>query len=117
MKTWVIKCSSPFCGTNEYFKAYSENDPTLNEDFRDIENEIVNDLWDNYNWMLHLEDEEFEYEEEEEAAWEEAWSDWVENCSIVAEETDDFSLYSIEGSIEGDDLDVIYDERNKNKDS
>lgn len=112
IKSWLITASAPFCGTEQYYCAFSEGDPLGYSDFP--YEEIVNDLWDDYSWMLHLEDEEYESEDEEQEAYDKAYEDWKYDCSIDSEE---MSLKDLQDYISGgpkseNDLpEIIYDER------
>jgi len=102
IKPWLICASAPICGTSNYYCAYSDGDPLISENFP--YSEIIEDLWDNYSWLLHLEDEEYESEEEEQKAYDEAYDDWEYDCSITSEEMD-LELDNPE------DYEIIYDER------
>ncbi len=111
MKKWLIKASAPFCGTDTYYRAYSEQDPL--EACPEIWDEIVEELWDNYSYLLHLEDEEFDSDEEYEEAYDQAYENWKEDCSIYAEEAtdEDFEMNAPGGDL--DALEIKYDERNE----
>lgn len=63
-KTWLISASAPVCGTDTYYIAYSKVNPELLEEYSSIWDEIVQELWDMYSWCLHLDDEEYNSEEE-----------------------------------------------------
>ena len=52
IKTWLITASSPFCGTDTYYRAYSEVNPELLESWDSICDGIIQELWDMYNWCL-----------------------------------------------------------------
>lgn len=112
IKTWLIKASAPVCGTDTYYLAYSEDNPEYLEDWVDMEIDIIQDLWDNYSWCLHLDDEEYDSEEEEQEAYDQAFEDWRCDCEIIVEEVE--SEEEIEEVAPGGDIesiDVIYDER------
>lgn len=119
MKSYLIEAQAPFVGCVEYYAAYAEDDSfEMSETWSDIERELCEDLWYNYNYCLHLEDYTEEdireegydsYEDFEEAQ----YSSWIEDCSInisecPEEELDDYAPG-------GGHLDVIYDERTKNE--
>lgn len=106
MKSWLIRASAPVCVTDTYYCAFCDNDPLIEPDFP--YSEITQELWDNYSYLLHLEDEEYESEEE---AYEQAREDWDYDCEIIA---DEMPLNEIQdyltGSIESN---IIYDKRPK----
>ena len=112
IKSWLITASAPFLGTEEHYCAFSKEDPLDSPNFPYAE--ITEDLWNSYSWMLHLEDEEYESEEEEEA-YDQAYEDWRYDCDFKSEE---MSVEDLQGYIPGgpeskDDLpEIIYDERN-----
>ena len=112
MKTWLITAEAPICGTSTYYCAFSDGDPLDKDDFP--YDEITAELWDNYSWLLHLEDEEYESEEEYDEAYIQAYEDWKCDCNIYS---DEMSLKDLQDYIPGgpksdkDLPDVIYDER------
>lgn len=97
MKHWLITLKTPIASIKEYYGALSETDPTEEEDFISAEMEIIEESWQDYNYLLHLEDEEYSSEEEEEEAWEEAYQNWIEECYCVAHESSDeeFNEYDV----------------------
>ena len=111
IKTWLISTSAPVCGTDTYYVAYSETNPELLEEWDNICENIIQELWDSYSWTLHLEDDEYDSEEEEQEVYEQAWEDWKCDCDIyVAEATqEDLENVAPGGSI--DDIEIVYDER------
>ncbi len=111
MKKWLIKASAPFCGTDIYYRAYSEQNPL--EACPDAWDTIVEELWESYSHLLHLEDEDFESDEEREEALDQAYESWKEDCNIYAEEAtdEDFEINAPGGEL--DALEIIYDERNE----
>jgi hypothetical protein len=102
IKPWLITGSAPICGTNEYYCAYSEGNPLDADNFPF--DEIIEDLWNNYSYLLHLEDEEYESEEEKEEAYDQAREDWNCDCSFTSEEMD----LELDNP---DEYSIIYDER------
>jgi hypothetical protein len=102
IKPWLIAVSAPICGTDTYYCAYSEDDPLNYDDFPF--DEITNYLWDNYSYLLHLDDEEYESEEEREEAQDQAYEDWKCDCNFSSEEMD----LELDNP---DDYETIYDER------
>lgn len=113
IKKWLITASSPFCGTDTYYRAYSESNPELLESWDSICDDIIQELWDAYSGCLHLDEEEYESEEEELEAYDQAWEDWKYDCNISVDEAteEDFEDNAPGGDI--DAIEVIYDEREK----
>ena len=54
--------------------------------YDNIERQLIEDSWDQYSWTLHLEDDDYESEEEYEEACNEAYENWVEDTEITWEE-------------------------------
>ena len=102
IKTWLIIASAPICGTDIYYCAYSKEDPLSYDDFPF--DEITEYLWESYSYLLHLDDEEYESEEEREETWDQAYEDWQCDCSFSSEEMD-LELYN------PDEYEIVYDER------
>lgn len=112
IKTWLIKASAPVCGTDTYYLAYSEDNPEYIKEWSDIEDQIIQDLWDSYSWCLHLDDEEYDSEEEEQEAYDQAYEDWKCDCEISVEEVE--SKEEIEDIAPGGDInsiEIVYDKR------
>ena len=110
-KTWLITASAPVCGTDTYYKAYSEVNPELLDTWNDIWDEIVEDLWNTYSWTLHLEDEEYESEEEENEAYEQAYEDWRYDCEIYVNEATEEDLEDVAPGGDVNAIEIVYDER------
>ena len=111
IKTWLITASAPICGTDTYYGAYSEDNPELLKNRNYICNQIVEELWDNYSWGLHLEDGEYESEEEEQEVYEQAYEDWKYDCNIVVEEATEEDLEDVAPGGNIDNIEIVYDER------
>lgn len=110
IKTWLISASTPLCGTDTYYVAYSEANPELLEDWNYIYNDIIQELWDDYSWGLHLDDEEYESQEEADKAYEQAWEDWKCDCNINVDEATEEDLEDVApGGV--DNIEIVYDER------
>lgn len=112
IKSWLVTASAPFCGTEQYYCAFSEGDPLDSPDFP--YDEVIDDLWNDYSYLLHLEDEEYETMEEEEEAYDQAYEEWKQDCNFDSEEMslEDLQDYISGGPKSEDDLpDIIYDER------
>jgi len=111
MKTWLITATAPVAGCEEHYVAYSKENPETLQCWDDIVMNIVQELWDSYSWCLHLDDVEYDSEEEETEAYDQAWEDWSCDCSIYAEES---SEEEVQDNAPGGDinaLEVVYDER------
>lgn len=111
IKTWLITASAPICGTDTYYRAYSENNPEFLENWNDICDDIIQELWDNYSWGLHLEDEEYESQEEEDEAYDQAWEDWKCDCEICVDEATEEGLKDVAPGGNIDNIEIVYDER------
>ena len=110
MKRWLIKADAPICGTDTVYLAYCDNDPL---EIDGVYEQIVEDLWDKYSWCLHLDDEEYETEEDREEAYDQAWEDWKYDCNIYAEETTDEEIEMLAPAGDVNNIDIIVDERNE----
>ena len=113
IKSWLVTVSTPFCGTEQYYCAFSKKDPLDWPAFP--YEEITDALWNEYSWMLHLEDEEYESKEEEQEVYDQAYEDWRYDCDFKSEEMsiEDLQDYIPGGPKSKDDLpEIIYDERN-----
>ena len=111
IKPWLITASAPICGTDTYYRAYSEENPELSEDWSYVFDLIVEDLWNEYSWGLHLEDEEYESEDEEYQAREQAYEDWRCDCSISVDEATEEDLENVAPGGNIDNIEIVYDER------
>lgn len=111
MKTWLIIAIAPIAGCEEHYIAYSKENPETLSCWNDIVMEIIQELWDNYSWNLHLDDEEYDSEEEKDEIYDQAWEDWKYDCSIYAKESSEEEI--IDNAPGGDinALDIVYDER------
>lgn len=110
-KTWLISASAPVCGTDTYYVAYSEVNPELLEEYSSIWDEIVQDLWDMYSWCLHLDDEEYNSEEEKQEAYDQAWEDWRCDCAINVSEATQEDLENIAPGGDINEIEIVYDDR------
>lgn len=110
MKCWLITACAPFCGTEEYYGAYAEENPEQELINSSIYDEIIENLWVSYSYLLHIEDEEFDSEEEEQEAWDYARENWDGDCTVNIEEIEESELS--EYFPEGCEPEIIYDERN-----
>ena len=85
--------------------------PELSEAWIDICADIIQELWDNYSWGLHLEDEEYESEEEEQEAYDQAWEDWQCDCNINVDEATEKDLEDVAPGGNIEHIEIVYDER------
>lgn len=104
INTWLITYAAPFCGTDINCLAYCETDPLDREDFP--YEELTDELWDNFSYLLHLEDEEFDSEEEYEEIYENARESWNEDCTFESSLLDEDEIKEYEY------CSVVIDERN-----
>ena len=111
MKTWLITASAPICGTDTYYVAYSEVNPELLDNWNDIWEYIVQNLWDSYSWGLCLEDEEYDSEEEEQEAFDQAWEDWKCDCDVNVDEATQEDLKDVAPGGNINNIEIVYDER------
>ena len=108
MKQWLITAEAPICGTETHYIAYSEEDPL---EHSEVEDGIIQDLWDNYSYLLHIESEDYDSEEEEQEAYDQAWEDWKCDCEINVEEATQEDLEDVAPGGNIDDIEIVYDER------
>lgn len=111
MKTWLISASAPICGTDTNYVAYSKVNPELLEEWNNICEYIIQELWDNYSWALHLEDEEYDSEEEYDEAYKQAYEDWKCDCDIYVGEATEEDLEDVAPGGDINSIEIIYDER------
>lgn len=104
INTWLITFTAPICGTDTNCLAYCETDPLDRGDFP--YEELTEELWDNYSYLLHLEDEEFDSEEEYIEILEQARENWNMDCTFESSLLDEDAVKEYEG------YPVIIDERN-----
>lgn len=84
MSAWLVTVSPNVCGCDEHY--ISLEDPELREEWNVIEEELIDESWNNYSWTLHLDDEEYETEEEEDKAYTEANEEWRMDTDVFWEE-------------------------------
>ena len=121
IKTWLITASAPICGTDTHYCAFSEENPLENFELYPKNildefpfDEITEYLWESYSYLLHLDDEEYESQEEEDEAYDQAYEDWKCDCNFRSDEVslEDLRDYASGGSKSENDLpEIIYDER------
>lgn len=121
MKSWLIKTSAPFCGTEQYYCAYAEDeDSLLDWLYEKWFDEECQNLWDSYSFRYE-EDYENEWEELSEEEKEEAYDnsydnfidnkyeEWCSDCGLSVSECpeDEFDYYAPDGT----HLEIVYDGR------
>lgn len=84
MSAWLVTVSPNVCGCDEHY--ISLEDPESREEWNEIEEELIDESWNNYSWTLHLDDEEYETEEEEDKAYTEANEEWRMDTDVFWEE-------------------------------
>ena len=123
MKVWLIHTMAPFYGTDQYYKAYAEEEDTLaNWLWENWYDQECQNLWNDfsfyrddeykYEWEdMSDEDKEEFYGNDHDAFMDVKYQEWCEDCSMDVSETTEYetSLYVPGG--EGE-LEIIYDERN-----
>jgi hypothetical protein len=111
MKVWLITATAPIAGCEEHYVAYTENNPESFPDWDDTVMSIVQELWDSYSWCLHLDDEEYDSEEERDEAYDQAWEDWRCDCDVYVEESSEEEVRDNAPGGDVNALEVVYDER------
>lgn len=117
IKSWLITTSAPFCGTEQYYAAFSSEDPLETEEVQTwFWDEETENLWDMYSFYCDDEfGEELEnWEGDEDEFWEQKVQNWKEDCNISSEEMslEDLQDYIPGGPKSDNDLpEIIYDER------
>lgn len=116
IKSWLIEMSSPFYGTETYYGAYSKENPEIILTENGFFEEEANNLWEDYSYMLHLEDEWENMEDEEKSEFESfkdfvdyKYNEWISDCNMVITECpeEEFTDYTPNGS----EIEIVYDER------
>ena len=110
IKQWLIYAAAPVCGTDTVYLAYSESDPLEKDGITEY---IIEDLWSIYSWTLHLDDEEYDSEEEEQEAYNQAYEDWSCDCNIYAEVASNEEVKDNAPGGDINNIEIIYDERNE----
>lgn len=119
MKSWLIETSTPFCGTSQYYGAYAEDEDSLRDWlYENWFDEECQNLWDNYSYLGHYEDEWDEMSEEDKEEFYEdnydifmdyKYEEWCSDCGLSVSECpeDKFDDYAPDGT----HLEIIYDGR------
>lgn len=119
MKSWLIKTSAPFCGTDQYYGAYAEDEDSLSDWlYENWFNEECQNLWDDYSYLGHYEDEWDEMSEEDKEEFYEdnydifidyKYEEWCSDCGLSVSECpeDEFDDYAPAGT----HLEIVYDGR------
>lgn len=85
MSVWLVTVSPPVVGCDEHY-LYRENPDEIENLYDDFERQLIENSWDQYSWTLHLEDDDYESEDEYEEACNEAYENWVEDTEVTWEE-------------------------------
>ena len=85
MSVWLVTVSPPVVGCDEHYLC-RENPDKIEDWYGNFEQELVEDSWYNYSWTLHLDDDEYESDEEYEKVYDEAYENWVQNTEVTWEE-------------------------------
>ncbi len=118
MKSFLVTTSAPFCGTDQHYRAYAEDEEDIyNFLYADWYDEEVQNLWDDYSYLAHYEDEWEEMSDDEKAEYEnynqfldDKYEEWSCDCELSVEECneEDFADYVPGGKGE---LEIVYDYR------
>lgn len=85
MSVWLVTVSPPVVGCDEHYLC-RENPDEIENWYDDFERQLVEDSWLNYSWTLHLDDDDYESEEDYEEAYDAAYEDWVQDTEVTWEE-------------------------------
>ena len=85
MSVWLVTVSPPVVGCDEHYLC-RENPDEIEDWYANFELQLIEESWDQYSWTLHLEDDEYESEDEYEEACNEAYENWVEDTEVTWEE-------------------------------
>ena len=85
MSVWLVTVSPPVVGCDEHYLC-RENPDEIEDWYANFELQLIEESWDQYSWTLHLEDDEYESEDEYEEACNEAYENWIEDTEVTWEE-------------------------------
>ena len=85
MSVWLVTVSPPIVGCDEHYLC-RENPDEIEDWYANFERQLIEESWDQYSWTLHLEDDEYESEDEYEEACNEAYENWIEDTEVTWEE-------------------------------
>ena len=86
MSAWLVTVSPNVVGCDEHY--ISLENPDERKDWMEIEAELIEESWMSYSWTLHLDDIEYENDEDEEKAYDEAYDEWVADTDVHWDEYD-----------------------------
>lgn len=87
MSVWLITVSPPIVGCDEHY--ICRKNPEEYEGWYDnVERGLIEDSWLNYSWTLHLDEDDYESEEDYQEALDNAYDDWVSDTEVTWEEYD-----------------------------
>lgn len=118
MKSWLIQTSAPFCGTYQYYGAYAEDKNSLYDWlYENWFGQECQDLWDNYSFHMHFEEEWDEMSDEDKEEFgndydcfiDSKYEEWCCDCDLSVSECpeDKFDDYAPDGT----HLEIVYDGR------
>lgn len=81
MSVWLVTVSPPVVGCDEHYLCRKNPDEIEN-----FERQLIEESWDQYSYTLHLEDDDYESEEEYEEICNEAYENWIEDTEVTWEE-------------------------------
>lgn len=85
MSVWLVTVSPPVVGCDEHYIC-RENPDEIEDWYDNFERELIEDSWSEYSWTLHLDDDEYESDEEYEKVYDEAYGNWVQDTEVTWEE-------------------------------
>lgn len=85
MSVWLVTVSPPVVGCDEHYLC-RENPDEIENWYDNFERQLIEESWDNYSWTLHLDDDDYESEEDYEEAYDSAYEDWVQDTGVTWEE-------------------------------
>lgn len=117
IKPWLIKVSAPYSGTDTYYGAYSKLNPESELLSNGFYEEAVDDLWDNYSWAGHYDDQWESMSPEEKNGFDNydefldtIYDEWMSDCGISVTELPSDEKFT-EYTPGGVEIEIVYDER------
>ena len=85
MSVWLVTVSPPVAGCDEHYLC-RKNPNEIENLYDDFQRQLIEESWQDYSWTLHLEDDDYESEDEYEEACNEAYENWIEDTELTWEE-------------------------------
>ena len=85
MSVWLITVSPPVVGCDEHYLC-RENPEEIENWYDNFERQLIEESWNEYCWMLHFDDEDYESDEEYEEAYDNAYEYWVQDTEVTWKE-------------------------------